>query len=270
MYKKIIQQPVSHRTLERVKLVILDLGGVIRDTSRGLDAGYRMGFESEGLPYNYNYQNTWHLRGIGKYDIATECFKVLLALELRGESQLLPQIIKLPDAESVLDDIAKKTLSKDDILTAERIRLKYKEFFNSENAKEFISLYPFAERSVKSLSEKGYKIALLTNGNRVTVYRDVPFASAFDLILSEDDVREKKPSGEGIRKIMATFGFNTDQTIFVCDASVDIKAAKDAGSMSAAVLSGMGLEIHLKKENPELIVKDLAEFNRIMHAIRRN
>ncbi len=256
--------------LAEVRLVISDLGGVIRDTSRGLDAGYRAGFEREGLPYNYDYQDTWHLRGIGKYDIGLECIKALLALELRAESSSLPDIIKRSDAEVILDRIVNSTLDERGVDRAEQIRLEYKRFFNSEIVRSLVSIHPFSESAVRSLSGKGYKVALLTNGNRVTVERDVSFTEAFDLILSEDEVAKKKPSGDGIRRIMSRLNFSAEQTIFVCDASVDIKAAKDAGIMSAAVLSGMGLKVHLLQESPDMILKDLSEFDRLMLPVKRN
>lgn len=270
MASKICRNETTALQLSSVRLIVSDLGGVIRDTSRGLDGGYKAGFLSEGLPYRYSHTDTWHLRGIGKYDIGLECLKALLALELRGESSLLQEIIRRSDAESVLDAIVNSTLDAAGIDRAERIRLKYKEFFNSDKPRSLVSIHPYAESSIRSLSQEGYKVALLTNGNRVTVERDVPFTDAFDLILSEDEVAQKKPSGDGIRQIMSSFGALPHQTIFVCDASVDIKAAKDAGTMSAAALSGMGLEIHLKQENPDIIVNDLAEFESLMLALKRD
>jgi HAD superfamily hydrolase (TIGR01509 family) len=250
--------------LGRMRLLIFDFGGVIRDTSRGLDAGYRAGFESEGLQYPYHFKDTWHLRGIGKYDIALECIKALLALTFSNQAHLLHEMISQPDAEDRLDAVVKGALRSEDIVTAERIRKNYKAFFNSGPAGTLVTIHTFSEKALASLVAKGYLIALLTNGNRVTVDRDLPFGGLFHLIISEDDVPQKKPSSEGLRMIMHILNVSGSETAFICDASVDIKAAKNAGCVSVALLSGMGLKMHLSRENPDLILDDLKEFEKVM------
>lgn len=242
-----------------IRLIVLDFGGVLRDSSLGLDHGYRVGFESEGLPYGFRASDTWHLRGIGKFDIAIECIKVLLSLQLTERCYLLPALIERDDAESAMNKIVQEVLGGKELGTAERIRLKYKEFFNSPPAGDLVSIYPGARQIVVDLSRKGYEVALLTNGNRVTVERDLPFAEEFDLIVSEDEVANKKPSGDGIARIMAGLGRSCRETVFICDAPNDIHAARDARVMAVALLGGMGTMRHLASEGPDYLFTDLAD-----------
>ena len=247
-----------------IRVVALDFGGVLRDSSEGLDAGYRAGFSHYDVPYRYRPVDTWHLRGIGKFDIGIECIKALLALELSGQAHDLGAIIERPDAEPYIDSVVSNHEDEPFLALAERIRLKYKEFFNSPAAGELIRIYDGAQDAVVTMSGKGYLVALLTNGNRVTVDRDLSFPTLFDLILSEDDVREKKPSGDGLVIIANTFNVDVANVIFVCDAPNDIRAAKKAGTRSAAVLSGMGRRTDIVGEHPDLIVEDLDEFARVL------
>ncbi|MER5635917.1 HAD family hydrolase [Kitasatospora sp. NPDC002227] len=247
------------KLLKGRKLVVLDFGGVLRDSSAGLHEGYRAGFAKIGLPFDFRTVDTWHLRGIGKYDIGLECLKVLLALQLAGEHDRLPEILAAPDAEAVLDGIT-AALGEREAELAERARLGYKEFFNSAGAGLLVSIYPGAEAAVRELGEKGYLVALLTNGNRVTVDRDLPFADLFDHVASEDDVAAKKPSGKGLLHIMERLSVTADETVFVCDAPNDVQAAQDAGVACVAVLSGMGLRPHLETARPDHIAAGLAEF----------
>jgi pyrophosphatase PpaX len=58
----------------------------------------------------------------------------------------------------------------------------------------------------------------------------------FDLIVTGDDVSNYKPSAEGIRKIMRTFGLALEQVLMVGDAVADVKAAHEAGVPIAAVV----------------------------------
>ncbi|MCX5195914.1 HAD family hydrolase [Streptomyces sp. NBC_00249] len=241
------------------RLVVLDFGGVIRDSSAGLHEGYRAGFAKVGLPFDFRIVDTWHLRGIGKYDIGLECIKVLLSLQLAGENHRLPEILATEDAESALDRLT-ASLDEETAELAEEIRLGYKEFFNSAAAGLLVGMYPGAEEAVHGLKEKGYLVALLTNGNRVTVDRDLPFADAFDLIASEDDVAAKKPSGKGLVHIMNELSVTADETVFVCDAPNDIHAGQDADVACVAVLSGMGLLPHLESARPDHITESLVEF----------
>lgn len=247
-----------------IRLVVLDFGGVLRDSSEGLDAGYRAGFSFYDVPYSYRPVDTWHLRGIGKFDIGIECIKALLALEMSARAHELGAIIDRPDAEPYIDSIVLNYADEPFLTLAERIRLKYKEFFNSPAAGELIRIYDGAQDAVETMGRKGYLVGLLTNGNRVTVDRDLPFPTLFDLILSEDDVREKKPSGDGLVIIASTLNVDLANVIFVCDAPNDIRAAKKAGTRSAAVLSGMGRCADIAGEGPDLIVDDLAQFAKVL------
>jgi HAD superfamily hydrolase (TIGR01509 family) len=247
------------KPIEGRRLVVLDFGGVIRDSSAGLHEGYRAGFAKVGLPFDFRIADTWHMRGIGKYDIGLECLKVLLSLQLAGENRRLPEILESPDAEAALDRIA-AALDGEMAELAEQIRLGYKDFFNSAAAGLLVDIYPDAEESVRGLKRKGYLLALLTNGNRVTVDRDLPFADVFDVIASEDDVAAKKPSGKGLVHIMAELSVTADDTVFVCDAPNDIHAGRDADVACVALLSGMGLRPHLESARPDHIAAGLGEF----------
>jgi HAD superfamily hydrolase (TIGR01509 family) len=251
-----------------LELVICDMGGVIRDSSAGLDRGYRVGFEAEGLPYRFAVEDTWHLRGVGKYDIAVECIKVLLALTLREDEHLLQIILRRPDAEGALDAIV-STLSPDGVLRAERIRQSYKRFFDSEAAGSLVTLYSEAEDSIRLLRRKGYCVALLTNGSKATITRDLPFADCFDAIVTENDVPAKKPSGDGLHAILCQVGIPSSKSIFVCDSPIDIRAARTAGILAVVVLSGMALPQHLAVENPAAAVPTLLHLASILPRSRR-
>ena len=48
------------------KLIIFDVGGVIRDSSKAIEEGYRRGFAKFGVPYGIKTLDSWHLRGLSR------------------------------------------------------------------------------------------------------------------------------------------------------------------------------------------------------------
>lgn len=248
--------------MKKIKLLIFDIGGVFRDSSKAINEGFRRGFVSYNLSYNFNSQDVWRLRGIGKYNNSKNCIKALFAI-LKTKYNL-SEIIRCIDAENILDKIINENYTKDDEKVIDGIRKVYKKFFNSPEALSLIKLYPNVKNAINLLSDKGYKLAIFTNSNVRTVKRDLKELDLgkFSLVLSEEDVKNKKPSGEGILKIISKLNVEPNEAAYVGDCVVDIQAAKDARCNSIALLCGMGLKIHLEKEKPDLIFENLWEMSK--------
>lgn len=240
-------------------LFVFDVGGVFRDSSKAINEGYKKGFIDAGLTYSFNPEDIWHLRGIGKYNRSSNCIKTLLAIQKTGYN--LNEIIHDADAETKLDEIIKNNLGNEDEKIVDFIEKEYKNFFNSQEASNLIKLYPDARNSIELLYNRGYKLGIFTNSSILTVKRDLKELglNKFSSIVSEESVENKKPSGEGIKKIISEINEDKRQTFYIGDSVVDIKAAKNAGCKSVALLSGMGLEIHIRKENPDFIFGNLAK-----------
>lgn len=250
--------------LSGVRLVIFDFGGVLRDNSVSINEGLRLGFESQGIPYAYNVDDVWRLRGIGKFDTAIECIKVQLALEVRGESSRLREIIANPAAETILDELVGRTLDARLLEIAEQIRLKYKEFTDSPEIGHLITIFPYVSKAIDRISEKGYLVALLTNGSRNMIERDLPFPAKFDAIVSENDVLQKKPSGQGIQQVLQQLSCTPSEAIFVVDAGNDVLAGRDAGVGIVGVLAGMGTFETLYQLGLSLIIEDVDQLSRVL------
>lgn len=89
------------------------------------------------------------------------------------------------------------------------------------------------------LKSKGVLLAVFTGkGTRTTLItlEHIGAKDYFDLIVTGSDVENHKPSGEGIRKILKTFGLEPGEVLMVGDAVSDIRAAREAGVPIAAVL----------------------------------
>ncbi len=245
--------------MKEVKLLIFDVGGVLRDSKGALHFAYKKGFETVGLEYPFSPEEAWHLRGIGKYNSSYHSIKALIAVIFENVS--LKEILYKKNAEEILDEIIRRNASKISEEKVNKIRKEYKKIFRSEEVKGLIKTFPYAEKAVDILLDKKYELAIFTNTSKETVKRDISFYKKFKIILGEEDT-EKKPSGKGITMIREELGFSEKETAYVGDSQIDVLAAKNARVRSIAVLSGMGLKIHLETLNPDYIFENILEMSK--------
>jgi HAD superfamily hydrolase (TIGR01549 family) len=147
-----------------------------------------------------------------------------------------------------------KTLTSDEIIslfgpTEEEIIV---ELFgeNADNAISDYFVYYKDNHHIASLHEGIDEILdyIITNGGRVAAFTGKGRRSAeitlselgiFDkveFLVSGDDVTKKKPSGEGIFKILDYFNIAPEKTLMIGDSISDIKAAREAGVDIASVI----------------------------------
>jgi len=75
----------------------------------------------------------------------------------------------------------------------------------------------------------------------------------FPSFVTGDDVREPKPSPQGLLLTMRKMNASFDQTIYIGDSRSDIKSSKGAGIWSGAVLWGAANRTLLLGEGPDLV-----------------
>ena len=160
--------------------------------------------------------------------------------------------IQVPNIQQVRDTILAKCKSDD-------IYLEYcdflgKKFKSSLSAKEILDLRwnisdqyiknqidykPNADRLLHLLKEQGYILALATTTTNIQLnaYRNVnqnikqkaDIDAMFDIVLSKEDVKEKKPSPEIHNKLMKILGVNPSDCLIIEDSLIGVQAGKNAG-----------------------------------------
>ena len=115
---------------------------------------------------------------------------------------------------------------------------EYLEFYRNNHA-SLARLIPGMKDVLDDIREKGRHLALFTGkGTHTTAItlEEFGLTEYFDLVVTGNDVREHKPSAEGLRKILQHFRLKPEEALMVGDAVADVKAAKEAGIPIAAVL----------------------------------
>lgn len=89
-----------------------------------------------------------------------------------------------------------------------------------------------------NLSKDGYKIAVASNSVRdtvKTVLNKIGVYEIVDLILSNEDVKDPKPSPEIYNSCMKYFGVAPDQTVIFEDSEIGLAAAHASGAKAVLV-----------------------------------
>jgi phosphoglycolate phosphatase-like HAD superfamily hydrolase len=114
--------------------------------------------------------------------------------------------------------------------------------------------------AVKKL-KKHYKLAVLSNCKHKNIQLLLNTAhldsNLFDLLLGGDEVLHGKPHPDEICKAKRLM--RQKPLYHIGDSPYDLRAAKRAGVKSIGVLTGFFTHAQLKKENPTLIARSVAE-----------
>lgn len=98
-----------------------------------------------------------------------------------------------------------------------------------------IVFFPGVIESLHKLKTEGYKLGIVTNQNKQVAtgsLQENNLLELFDVIIGVDDVREGKPSPEGIMKAMDDLGCQKQEVIMIGDSRYDIMAGKNAGILT--------------------------------------
>ncbi len=134
-----------------------------------------------------------------------------------------------PTEEQIIDDWF--TENSDEVI---------KDYFNfySENH-SMAELYPGINTILDELKLKGVLLAIFTGkGKRsaTITLEKLGVLKYFSFIVSGDDVKKQKPSGEGITNFLNEYNLQTDEVLMIGDSPSDVKASHEAGVKVALVL----------------------------------
>jgi len=115
--------------------------------------------------------------------------------------------------------------------------------------------------TLEKLSKKA-KLALTTmryvpKEEVINELKKFGLAKYFQYVITALDTRDPKPSPEALIKCAKQFDIQMCECMVVGDSIVDIKAGKNAGAKTVAVLSGIFSREELENEKPDLIIESV-------------
>ncbi|MEM2946910.1 MAG: HAD family hydrolase [Candidatus Bathyarchaeia archaeon] len=124
-------------------------------------------------------------------------------------------------------------------------------------------LLPNTQKTLKTLSGKA-RLALLTMRyvpcESIEKWLEkVGLARYFQCVVTALNTQFPKPSPKALDDCAKKLSVDVSECAIVGDSTTDIKAGKNAGAKTVAVLSGIFAREELEREKPDLIIKDICE-----------
>jgi HAD superfamily hydrolase (TIGR01509 family) len=97
-----------------------------------------------------------------------------------------------------------------------------------------------AQTTLCALKDRGYRLGVVTSGSRWRLdpeIRDFGLEGIFDVVVCNEDVRQRKPHPEGILKAAAGLRCETRCCAYVGDVPEDIAAGRNAQTVTVGVKS---------------------------------
>jgi len=205
----------------KVKGILIDLDGTLVDSREA---------------YIEALKRTWETLGLKNFNPAT-ALEIPRRLE---QNQPISDLIREGVTEKFLD-------------------VYLKTYYSITESKT--KLFPNIPKTLELLSKK-VKLALLTMRHvpKENVGRELEkfgIAKYFQCIVTALDTPFPKPSPKAITTCAEKLGVDINECAVVGDSICDIKAGKNAGAKTVAVLSGLFSRHELTKEKPDLILESL-------------
>jgi pyrophosphatase PpaX len=156
-----------------------------------------------------------------------------IAQKYAGRTYTIPEITAMfgpPEEEALLAIVRPDQM--------EGVMKEYLAFYRAHH-NQLARLYPGIHEILRTVKKHGKSLALFTGkGIHTTTItlQEFQIGEYFDLVITGNDVVHRKPSAEGLRKIIDHFALRPEDVLMVGDAVSDVKAAHEAGVKIAAVV----------------------------------
>ena len=146
----------------------------------------------------------------------------------------------------------------------EEARKDYYEFYEENH--QMADLYPGIIEILDILKRKDVLLSIYTGKGRdatIITLEKLKIYNYFDLIITGDEVKEHKPSPEGITLFLDKFHLPKENVLMVGDAPADIRASRAAGVKIASVIWDSYSKETVVRLEPDYLfssVEDLKKF----------
>ncbi len=151
----------------------------------------------------------------------------------------------------------------------ENARKDYYEFYETKH-NEMAELFPGIKEILEMIKNKNLPLAVFTGKGRKTTtitLKQLGIIDYFDLIVTGDDVKNHKPSAEGIKMILEKFNLPPEKVLMIGDAPSDIKASHEAGVKIASVVWDSYAKDEVLKMQSDYIFHSVDELGKFLHQI---
>jgi phosphoglycolate phosphatase len=123
-------------------------------------------------------------------------------------------------------------------------------------------LYPHVRGVLKTLRERGCKLAVVTNKEgryTDTVLKAHDLTDSFDLVVSGDTFSTKKPDPVGVLHGLSLWDIDKSDAVFVGDSSIDAATGRNAGLQVWLLPYGYNMGQPVEACQPDRVIADFSD-----------
>jgi len=186
-----------------------------------------------------------------------------IAQKYAGRTYSIPEITAMfgpPEEEALLAIVHPEQIDS--------VMKDYLSFYRT-NHKQLARIYPGMEKILRSIKDRGKILALFTGKGTPTAtitLQEFSIEKYFEYVVTGNDVVKRKPSSEGLFKIMKHFALQPEEILMVGDSVDDVKAAHEAGVKIAAVVWDSYSKEKVLQMKTDLVFNDTKEFQDWLNA----
>jgi HAD superfamily hydrolase (TIGR01549 family) len=148
----------------------------------------------------------------------------------------------------------------------EEAKVEYYKYYSDNHWKA--KLYPGMKEILDYLKKKNFPLGIFTGKGReatMITLKKLGVDHYFDLIVTGDDVKNHKPSAEGILNFVNHFGLKKERVLMIGDSVSDVKASKEAGIKVASVLWDSYASEKVKTLESDYYFHSVEELRKFLH-----
>ena len=119
-----------------------------------------------------------------------------------------------------------------------------------------------AHETLSTLKTRGYRLGVVTSGSRWRLEPEIiefRMNALFDVLVCNEDVRQRKPHPEGIHKAIAALSCPLERCAYVGDVPEDVLAGKNARVATVGIHGKYPTSRRLAEAAPDLHLRSFAE-----------
>ena len=145
---------------------------------------------------------------------------------------------------------------------SERYATTFREIYKSVKEDFIVRTYTGVSDTLTTLKRDGIRMAVASSRSKVSLLdlcNELRIADYFQIIVGGGDVKIGKPAPDPVNLVLATQGWDKDETLVVGDMSVDILMGKAAGTATCGVTYGNGSVADLRDAGADYLISDFSE-----------
>lgn len=149
---------------------------------------------------------------------------------------------------------------------SERYAATFREIYKSTKEDFKVHTYPSLHDTLTNLKRNGIRMAVASSRSKVSLMDlcfELHIVDFFQMIIGGGDVKNGKPAPDPVNLVLATQGWDKNETLVVGDMNVDILMGRAAGTATCGVTYGNGSVAELRDAAADYIISDFSTLTEI-------